>query len=65
MNALLQMGAEDVQEHMDAILAHFKPGAKITVLVRHPGMPTADFCMTSDDLDEVAAMVQRRKDATA
>jgi hypothetical protein len=65
MNALLQKVAEDVQDHMDAILANFKPGAKITVLVRTPGKPTANFCMTSDELDEVAAMVQRRKDATA
>ncbi len=64
MSTLLQQVAQDVQDHMDAIIGNFKPGAKITVLVRTPGKPTADFCMTSDDLDEVAAMVQRRKDAT-
>lgn len=27
-----------------------------------PGRPDEDFLMTSDDLDEVAAMVARRKD---
>jgi hypothetical protein len=61
MTDLLQRAAERVQESMDEILANFKPGAKITVLVRTPDKPTADFCMTSDDLDEVIAMVQRRK----
>jgi hypothetical protein len=58
---LLQRAAERVQDSMDEILANFKPGAKITVLVRTPGKPTADFCMTDDDLDEVIAMVHRRK----
>ena len=61
MTDLLQRAAERVQDSMDEILANFKPGAKITVLVRTPDKPTADFCMTSDDLDEVIAMVQRRK----
>lgn len=64
MSDLLQRAAERVQASMDEILANFKPGAKITVLVRTPDKPTADFCMTSDDLDEVIAMVQRRKGET-
>lgn len=64
MTDLLQRAAERVQDSMDEILANFKPGAKITVLVRTPDKPTADFCMTSDDLDEVLAMVQRRKGET-
>jgi hypothetical protein len=61
MTELLQRAAERVQDSMDEILTNFKLGAKITVLVRTPDKPTADFCMTSDDLDEVIAMVQRRK----
>lgn len=64
MSELLQRAAERVQDSMDAILTNFKPGAKITVLVRTPDKPTADFCMTSDDLEEVIAMVQRRKGDT-
>lgn len=63
MSELLQRAAERVQDSMDEILTNFKPGAKITVLVRAPDKPTADFCMTSDDLEEVIAMVQRRKGA--
>ncbi|MBD8665262.1 hypothetical protein IFT59_18640 [Rhizobium sp. CFBP 8752] len=46
---------------MDKILTNFKSGSKITVLVRAPGKPNADFCLTDDDLDEVIAMVRRRK----
>lgn len=61
MTEVLQRAAERVQDSMDEILANFKAGAKITVLVRTPGKPTADFCMTSDTLDEVAAMIERRK----
>lgn len=39
----------------------FKPGVKLTVLVRTPGNPTYDFMMTDDDLAEVSAMVERRR----
>ena len=56
----LQDVAESVQWHMNEMLKLFKPGRKITVLVRSPEQPTADFCMTNDDLVEVATMVQRR-----
>ena len=51
----------DCQDCMDRILGHFKPGRKITVLVRSPDQPTADFCMTNDDLAAVAEMVERRR----
>lgn len=61
MTDALQRTAERVQDSMDEILANFKTGAKITVLVRTPENPNADFCMTSDELDEVIAMVRRRK----
>lgn len=61
MTELLQRAAERVQDSMDDILSNFKAGAKITVLVRFPDRPTGDFCMTDDDLDEVIAMVKRRK----
>lgn len=64
MSALLQLAMERVQDNMDDILSNFKADAKITVLVRTPGKPTADFCMTSDTLDEVAAMIERRKTET-
>lgn len=65
MNVELLMTMRRVQDHMDEILTNFKPGARITVLVRTPGKPTADFCLTSDDLSEVAAMIKRRQEAAA
>ena len=45
---------------MDQILSCFKPDCKITVLVRSPDNPKADFCLTNDELTDVAEMVQRR-----
>lgn len=58
---LLSEVQEDVSRHMDEILRCFKSGAKITVLVRSPGYPDRDFVMTNDDLDELTAMIARRK----
>ena len=52
-----------VSDKMDNILGCFKAGCKITVLVRVPDMPTADFMMTSDEIPEVIAMLERRQKA--
>jgi hypothetical protein len=57
----LQEVQEEVAEHMNAIIALFKPGVKIAVLVRTPGFPTRDFAMTDDDPDELIKMLERRK----
>jgi hypothetical protein len=46
---------------MDEIVSHFKPGRKITVLVRNPERESEDFCMTDDDLKSVAEMIERRR----
>ena len=54
-----------VADKMDEILSCFKPGRKITVLVRTPDEPTQDFLMTSDDPDQVIAALERRKQAGA
>jgi hypothetical protein len=59
----LQRAGEHVAHHMDKILEAFKAPVKITVLVRSPGFPEQDFCMTDDDLAEVAEMVERRREA--
>ena len=49
------------EEHLHDIAELFKPGAKITLLVRRPGEPDQDFMLTIDDLDEVSAMLERSK----
>jgi hypothetical protein len=56
----LEEVGEMVADHMDTIHTYFKPGVKVTVMVRVPGFPERDFMMTADDLTEVAAMVARR-----
>lgn len=65
MSQLLREVQHDVARHMDEILTHFKPGAKITLIVRTPGNDRADFCMTDDAIDDVVALLARRKEAAA
>lgn len=62
-NSIVQDVAEIVADHMDAILRRFKPGRKITVLVRNPDDPTGkeDFVLTNDLIDEATAALLRRK----
>lgn len=57
---------EVVAEHMDQILSCFKPGGKITVLVRFDGLPGRDFMMTNEAniLDAVAALHRRNEEAS-
>ncbi len=46
--------------HLDRILESFKPGAKITVVVRNPGYGDAGVVIGNDDLNEAVAEIQRR-----
>lgn len=61
---ILQSVVEIVADHMDAILKCFKPGAKITVLVRHPDTPDGrkDFLLSDDDLALAVVALQQRLD---
>ncbi len=59
----LELVQRTVAGRMEQIVDCFKPGVKITVLVRSPGFPNRDFLMTADDLDEVISAVDRRKAA--
>lgn len=65
MSAKLETARANVAEHMDSILRIFKPGAKITVMVRRPGQPEQDFLMTDDDLAEAVKLIGRRQAAGA
>lgn len=62
MSVKLRQTQQFVSSCMDDMLACFKPVMKITVLIRNPENPEGDFCMTDDDLDEVVAMIMRRKE---
>lgn len=63
--ALLMAAQSAVSEHMEAIVSRFKPGVKITVLVRTPGFPGGerDLLMTDDDLGEAIKAIEIRRAA--
>jgi hypothetical protein len=64
MKPILQDASEQVAFHMEKIQAVFKPGTKITVVVRppdHKAEGDTDFIMTDDDIDQAIAALQRRK----
>lgn len=59
VKALLQRElASILVRHVEPI---FKDGTLLTIVARTPGAPDADVLVTSDDLDEVAALVERSK----
>lgn len=64
-DGMLAEASRAIAAHMDAIVALFKPGVKITVVVRTPSHPdgSRDLVMTDDIIDEaVAAMLRRKHD---
>lgn len=58
---------EEVQDHMDVIRSYFKPGVKVTVMVRSENDPEGrrDFMLTDDDPQELISMINRRAAAGA
>ena len=48
-----------LMQHVEPI---FKRGTQFTLIARTPGMPEADVLVTSDDLNEVAALIERSKE---
>lgn len=63
MNDAIRETAERIQWHIDEIEKLFKPGAKITVLVRAPSHPdgSRDFVMTNDIINEAISALLKRK----
>lgn len=61
----VQSAAEKIADHMNAILGLFKPGAKITVVVRNTAVSdgSRDFIQTNDTIDNVIAALTVRKTA--
>ena len=57
MSDQLQRTAETASYHLDEIKSLFKPGVKLTLLVRTPEHPDRDFLLSDDDLSEVSAAV--------
>jgi hypothetical protein len=62
MSLDLHLTTQTVSDHMDRILQCFKPGAKITVIVRSPEIPgDTDFILTNDDLEHVVMAIWRQQ----
>lgn len=52
---------DSLAEHCEQIAKWFKPGAKVTILVRNPQVPgDADVVVSNDDLAAAIAALQRR-----
>ena len=60
-SAKVQAVAEAMSDHIDAILTLWKPGAKVTVVVRHPDSTEKDFVMGNDTLDGAIEALERSK----
>jgi hypothetical protein len=62
-NRIVQDASEIVSDHMDAILKCFKPGALITVVVRHPDKPdgSKNMVLTNDTIDGAIEALQISK----
>lgn len=58
----LEETQEEVSEHLDKIKGYFKPGVKITILVRTESDTEGkrDFMMGDDDPQEAMNMIARR-----
>ncbi len=55
-----------LNEKLALILMHhvepiFKRGTRLTLIARTPGNNEADVLVTNDDLDDVAALIERSK----
>lgn len=63
MSDKLQNAQHHVGYHMGEIIKAFKPGSKITVIVRPMGseIGNMDFVMTDDEIDKAIAVLERRK----
>lgn len=48
-----------VDEQLDAILSMFAPGCKATIVIRHPDIERSFLIHTTDELPEVARLLDR------
>jgi hypothetical protein len=59
----LEMTRKAVEAHLNAIAVYFKDGTQFTFIARTPGNDCADFVVSTDDLEEAKATLQRRSEA--
>jgi hypothetical protein len=49
----------EIAWHLDEIKPLFKPGVKLTILVRNPHIDEADIFLTDDDIDLAVKSIRR------
>jgi hypothetical protein len=52
----------EIAEHCGEISDLFKPGCKVTILVRNPSLKDGDVLVSDDAIDAVVAALQRLKE---
>lgn len=58
---MLQRAGAECERHLNEMLGLFKPGVKLSLIMRMPGNPDCEFVMTTDDMDALIETIQRRK----
>jgi hypothetical protein len=48
-----------ISNHLEEIATYFKPGIKLTIVCRHPGLPDGGVVMTDDDLGLAIAEIRK------
>jgi hypothetical protein len=52
----------EMNYYLNQMARHFKPDMKLTFIARKPDNDNADFVLSSDDIDLVIKVLERRKD---
>lgn len=54
---------DDLSRDLERIAKRFKPGAKLTLVVRHPSLSDADVVLTDDDTEAAIAAIRKLETA--
>lgn len=57
----VQLVRNRCSQHLEAVAALFKPGAKITLIVRRPGFPDQDYLLGDDTIEGAIELLERCK----
>lgn len=60
MSAVLEQLHADLALDLDRVMRRFKPGMKVTLVVRNPENVEGDVVIGDDDLNEAIVAIQRR-----
>lgn len=61
MTADLLAAKLELGDLLDKVKRLFKPGNKVTLVIRNPGLGDADLVIGDDDLSEAVAAIERLK----